>query len=181
MRRQGFLEALTQGSRVSVSRWVGDGMHGGQSTLRELSGAPATHIIYLPRWCHDPPDARVVAYFITLSSWSPPYARPRWCCGISHRNVSSLCLHSPRRTRKVRPRRPSPDCDVGLAPLPQSAGPRGDSEEPRSSSESFLTETMRRDIIYRDYGTRVIISCASLQRLADCRRQAFHHVESTTT
>ena len=60
----------------------------------ELSGAPATHIIYLPRWCHDPPDARVVAYFITLSSWSPPYARPRWCCGISHRNVSSLCLHS---------------------------------------------------------------------------------------
>ena len=45
-------------------------------------------------WCHDPPDARVVAYFITLSSWSPPYARPRWCCGISHRNVSSLCLHS---------------------------------------------------------------------------------------
>ena len=44
--------------------------------------------------CHDPPDARVVAYFITLSSWSPPYARPRWCCGISHRNVSSLCLHS---------------------------------------------------------------------------------------
>ena len=63
-------------------------------TLRELSGAPATHIIYLPRWCHDPPDARVVAYFITLSSWSPPYARPRWCCGTSHRNVSSLCLHS---------------------------------------------------------------------------------------
>ena len=50
--------------------------------------------LYLPRWCHDPPDARVVAYFITLSSWSPPYARPRWCCGISHRNVSSLCLHS---------------------------------------------------------------------------------------
>ena len=64
------------------------------ATLRELSGAPATHIIYLPRWCHHPPDARVVAYFITLSSWSPPYARPRWCCGISHRNVSSLCLHS---------------------------------------------------------------------------------------
>ena len=63
-------------------------------TLRELSGAPATHIIYLPRWCHDPPDARVVAYFITLSSWSPPYARPRWCYGISHRKVSSLCLHS---------------------------------------------------------------------------------------
>jgi len=30
-------------------------------TLRELSGAPATHIIYLPRWCHHPPDARVVA------------------------------------------------------------------------------------------------------------------------
>ena len=60
----------------------------------DRSGAPATHIIYLPRWCHDPPDARVVAYFITLSSWSPPYARPRWCCGISHRNVSSLCLHS---------------------------------------------------------------------------------------
>ena len=45
-------------------------------------------------WCHDPPDARVVAYFITLSSWSPPYARPRWCYGISHRKVSSLCLHS---------------------------------------------------------------------------------------
>ena len=66
----------------------------GLVTLRELSGAPATHIIYLPRWCHDPPDARVVAYFITLSSWSPPYARPRWCCGTSHRNVSSLCLHS---------------------------------------------------------------------------------------
>ena len=64
------------------------------NTLRELSGAPATHIIYLPRWCHDPPDARVVAYFITLSSWSPPYARPRWCYGISHRKVSSLCLHS---------------------------------------------------------------------------------------
>ena len=63
-------------------------------TLRELSGAPATHIIYLPRWCHDPPDARVVAYFITLSSWSPPYARPRWCCGTLHRNVSSLCPHS---------------------------------------------------------------------------------------
>ena len=63
-------------------------------TLRELSGAPATHIIYLPRWCHHPPDARVVAYFITLSSWSPPYARPRWCYGISHRKVSSLCLHS---------------------------------------------------------------------------------------
>ena len=62
--------------------------------MRELSGAPATHIIYLPRWCHDPPDARVVAYFITLSSWSPPYARPRWCYGISHRKVSSLCLHS---------------------------------------------------------------------------------------
>ena len=64
------------------------------ATLRELSGAPATHIIYLRRWCHHPPDARVVAYFITLSSWSPPYARPRWCCGTSHRNVSSLCLHS---------------------------------------------------------------------------------------
>ena len=36
----------------------------------------------------------MVAYFITLSSWSPPYARPRGCYGISHRKVSSLCLHS---------------------------------------------------------------------------------------
>ena len=88
----GSTDTRLKGIRFSVGR--GDGMHGGQSTLRELSGAPATHIIYLPRWCHDPPDARVVAYFITLSSWSPPYARPRWCCGISHRNVSSLCLHS---------------------------------------------------------------------------------------
>jgi len=66
-----FALALKAGVHVT------SGAHEGAGTLRELSGAPATHIIYVPRWCHDLPDARVVAYFITLSSWSPPYARPR--------------------------------------------------------------------------------------------------------
>ena len=39
---------------------------------------------------------------------------------------------------------PASDCDAGLAPLPQSAGPGGDGREPPSSSK-VLTETMRRD------------------------------------
>ena len=42
---------------------------------------------------------------------------------------------------------------MDLAPLPQSAGPRGDKKEPRSSGK-VLTETMRRDKT-RDYGTPV--------------------------
>ena len=57
---------------------------------------------------------------------------------IQTRN-QAVCVETDNKGAHDRCHRFSSDDNVGPAPLPQSAGPRGDSEEPRSS-EQVLTE-----------------------------------------